>query len=124
MEGSNSLKTTVLRAEMGYLCEELGDPVRYIPSLRSKDLLDQKDTDLIRSQVTSFQKTQHLMEILLRRRGDMSEHPLDILTTELKKQKVQVHIARRLQRTLKKKLKESQSETDGKIQNLSVIFVN
>ncbi len=106
-----SLKTTVLKAEMAFICEELGDPARYIPSLRGKNLLDQKDTDLIRSQPTSFHKTQHLVEILLNRKGQNSEHPLDILINELKKQRVQVHIARRLQRTLKKMLKEYESET-------------
>lgn len=116
MDASKSIKNKVLNAEMGFICNELGDPARYIPSLRAKNLLDQKDTELIRSQPTSFQKTERLVEFLINRPGHTGEHSLDIFMNELKTQKVQVHIARRLQRTLKKMLKESEtSEPSGKI---------
>ena len=112
MDSSKSVKTLVLQTEMSYLCEELGDPGRYIPSLRSKNLLDSKDADLIRSKPTSNEKVELLIDLVLKREGHTSEHPLDILINELKKQRVQVHIARRLQRTLKK-LKDSDTESNG-----------
>ncbi len=111
MEASKEIKDKVLVVEMGYICTELGDPSRYIPSLRAKNLLDQKDTQLIRSQTTNDIKTERLVEFLLKRQGHKGEHSLDIFINELKNQKVQVHIARRLQRTLKKMMKESESGT-------------
>jgi len=104
-----SVKTSVLKDEMGYLCEELGDPGRYIPSLRAKNLLDTNDTEVIRNAPTSARKTELMLDIMMKREGHLSEHPLDIFINELKKQRVQVHIARRLGRTLKKRTKEAES---------------
>lgn len=114
MDRSKPTKTQVLKDEMAYLCEELGDPGRYIPSLRAKSLLDSRDSEQIKAQPTNHQKTEVLLDIILRREGNSSEHPLDILITELKKQRVQVHIARRLQRTLKKRQRDSDDGASGK----------
>ena len=107
MDGSKAVKTAVLNEEYSYLCNELGDPGRYFPHFRSKNLLDNKDCERIRSKATSSEKTELLLEIVMGREGPYSEHPLDILISELKKQRVQVHIARRLQRTLKRQIKDS-----------------
>lgn len=103
MSVPNVLKTEVLKEEFMYLCDELGDPSRYFPHLRSKSLIDGKDCERIRSKVVSSEKTEELLNTLLSRKDAHGEHPLDVLISDLKKQRVQVHIARRLQRTLKKK---------------------
>lgn len=87
---------------MGFLCEELGDPGRYFPYLRSKRMLDSMDCQSIRSQVTFKDQIQELIGILKSRRTSKGEHAFDVLVDALKKQRVQAHIARALQKALAK----------------------
>ena len=52
----NELKSEVLRERIDYLCEELGDPGRYYPALRSKGVLTLDDCERVKSKVTSREK--------------------------------------------------------------------
>ena len=96
------IKTQVLEQEMNFLCEELGDPGRYFPHLRSKGLLDDSDCQNIRSKVTARDKTQEMIEIVKKRVSTKEEHSFDVLVDAFKKQRVQAHIARGLQKAFSK----------------------
>ena len=97
---SNLLKRSVLEDQMGFLCEELGDPGRYFPYLRSKRMLDSSDCQTIRSQATFREQVQQLIGILKGRESSKGEQAFDVLIDALKKQRVQAHIARTLQKAL------------------------
>ncbi len=106
------VKTQVLEEQIGYLCEELGDPGRYLPQLRSKGILNSEDCQIIRSKVTFTEKTHALVELLKGRQSTKGEHSLDLLVDALKKQRVQAHIARGLQKALAKATDEA-TKFDG-----------
>lgn len=101
------LKKIVLEDQMGFLCEELGDPGRYFPYLRSKRMLDSMDCQSIRSQVTFKEQVQQLIGVLKGRQSSKGEHAFDVLVEALKKQRVQAHIARTLQKALAKAEEEN-----------------
>ena len=101
------LKNRVLEEQMGFLCEELGDPGRYFPHLRSKGVLDSMDCQSIRSKVTFQDKIQELVSVLKVRESNKGEHSFDVLVEAFKKQRVQAHIARCLQKALAKARKEA-----------------
>lgn len=94
------LKRSVLEDQMGFLCEELGDPGRYFPYLRSKRMLDSSDCQTIRSQATFREQVLKLVGILKCRESSKGEQAFDVLVDALKKQRVQAHIARTLQKAL------------------------
>jgi hypothetical protein len=102
MEALDQVKQSVLEDQIGYLCEELGDPGRYFPHLRAKRLLDASDCQSIRAQVTFKDQVQLLIGLLKTRRSSKGESAFDVLVDALKKQRVQAHIARALQRALAK----------------------
>ena len=52
----NELKSEVLQERMDYLCNQLGDPRRYFPALRSKGVLTYDDCERVKSKVTSTEK--------------------------------------------------------------------
>jgi len=87
---------------MDFLCEELGDPGRYFPYLRSKGMLDPQDCQTIRSKAAFKDQVQELIEILKARESNKGEHAFDVLVDALKKQRVQAHIGRTLQKALAK----------------------
>lgn len=65
-------------------------------------MLDSVDCQSIRSQVTFKDQIQELIGILKSRRTSKGEHAFDVLVDALKKQRVQAHIARALQKALAK----------------------
>lgn len=102
-----SLKKRVLDGQIGFLCEELGDPGRYFPYLRSKGVLNPSDCQSIRSRTNYREQVQHLIEILKGRVSTKGEQAFDILVDALKRQRVQAHIARTLQKALARAKEES-----------------
>ena len=111
----NEMKSQVLTGQMNYLCEELGDPGRYFPYLRSKGVLDNEDCQRIRSEITSQAKTESFVETISRgRQSGRGEHPFDVLVDALKKQRVQAHIARQLQKALAR-IKSDKEKEKGSI---------
>jgi len=98
----NELKDSVLQSHTEFLLEELGDPGRYLPHLRSKGVLTLTDCQIIRSKETFRGKIESLVECLRGRLTSKNEHSFDILVDALKKQRVQAHIARGLQKALVK----------------------
>lgn len=112
-EQSRSLKKSVLEDQMGFLCEELGDPGRYFPYLRSKRMLDSTDCQSIRSQVAFKDQIQELIGLLKSRETSKGEGAFDVLVDALKRQRVQAHIARALLKALAK-AKEEITMTNGR----------
>ena len=106
VEQLNRLKESVLLDKMGYLCEELGDPGRYFPELRSKNVLSTVDTQLIKTKPTDREKTEVFVELISKRRSNHGQHGLDVFVEALKKQRVHAHVARTLLRALNKKKAE------------------
>lgn len=98
----NDLKDKVLASQIEFLHEELGDPGRYLPHLRSKGVLGMSDCQVIRSKETFRDKVESLVSFLRGRETNKSEHSFDVLVEALKKQRVQAHIARGLQKALAK----------------------
>ena len=109
---------------MGFLCEELGDPGRYFPYLRSKRMLDSTDCQSIRSQVTFKDQIQELIGILKSRKTSKGEHAFDVLVDALKKQRVQAHIARALQKALAKAKDETATVNGNDRVGLSMVHCN
>ena len=103
------LKKMVLEDQMGFLCEELGDPKRYFPYLRSKGTLDSIDCQSIRSQATFKEQVEEMISVLKGRQSSKGEHAFDVLVEVLKQQRVQAHIARSLQKALTKAKEEVRS---------------
>lgn len=102
------LKESVLVEKMSWLCDELGDPGRYFPELRSKRVLSVTDTQLIKSKPTDQDKIMEFVTLISKRRGDHGQHGLDVFIEALKKQRVHAHVARILVRTLNKKKAEAE----------------
>ena len=101
------MKKNLLEDQMGFLCEELGDPGRYFPFFRSKKMLDSSDCQHIRSLSTFKDQIQELIERLKSRESNKGEGGFDVLVDALKKQRVQAHIARALQKALAKAKEEA-----------------
>ncbi len=101
-EVEKGLKKLVLEEQMDFLCEELGDPKRYFPYLRSKGTLDNLDCQSIRAQTTFKEQVEQMISLLKGRQSYKGEHAFDVLVEALKQQRVQAHIARSLQRALAK----------------------
>ena len=108
VEQLNSLKESVLLEKISYLCEELGDPGRYFPELRAKNVLSVVDTQLIKSKPTDQEKTSEFVTLISRRRSSHGQHGLDVFVEALKKQRVHAHVARTLLRALNKKKAEAE----------------
>lgn len=107
VQSASELKGLILEEQMGFLCEELGDPGRYFPYLRSKRMLDSSDCQSIRSQTTFREQVQQLIGILKGRQSSKGEQAFDVLVDALKRQRVQAHIARTLQKALARAKEES-----------------
>ena len=107
----------VLEEQMGFLCEELGDPKRYFPYLRSKGTLDNIDCQSIRAQTTFKEQVEEMISLLKGRQSRKGEHAFDVLVEALKQQRVQAHIARSLQKALAKARNEmiSSSTASGEL---------
>ena len=107
-EQLKELKRSVLLDKLAYLCEELGDPGRYFPELRSKHVLDVTDTDVIKSKLTEREKTTEFVTIVSKRSASNGQHGLDVLVEALRKQRVHAHVARTLTRAVNKKKAEAE----------------
>lgn len=112
-EQLNRLKESVLLEKIGYLCEELGDPGRYFPDLRSKNVLNTVDTQLIKTKSTDREKTEEFVTLISKRRSSHGQHGLDVFVDALKKQRVHAHVARTLLRALNKKKAEEERTSSG-----------
>ena len=98
----------MLLEKIGHLCEELGDPGRYFPELRAKNVLSTVDTQLIKSKPTDNEKTEEFVTLISTRQSSHSQHGLDVFVEALKKQRVHAHVARNLLRALAKKKAEAE----------------
>lgn len=115
-----TLKEEVLYGQIHYLSEELGDPGRYFPFLKSKGVLDNEDCDRIRAKDTSRTKVEEFVERLYKRQSSRGDPAFDVLVDALKKQKVQAHIARALQRAFAKR-KTEEERRKGELISLAVL---
>jgi hypothetical protein len=96
----NELKGNVLIGRVDYLSAELGDPARYFPALRAKGVLFPEDCEKIKAKVTASEKVYEMIELIHSRHSERDGHAMDVLMEALRKQRVQAHIARELQRAL------------------------
>ena len=92
------VKKKVLRDQIPYLQQNLGDPSRYIPYLVQGDVLDSHEGNFIRSKPTSKEKLETFLQFLIKDRKEVST--FDVLVAALEDLKIQSQVARRLQRTL------------------------
>ena len=123
----NELKKQVLIDRVDYLSGEIGDPGRYFPALRAKGVLSPEDCEKIKAKVTSREKVKiipcsddevgryglyftlqvyEMIELIHKRHSEKDGHAMDVLMEALRKQRVQAHIARELQRALARAIKE------------------
>lgn len=102
------LKEDVLVEKMGWLCDELGDPGRYFPELKSKRVLNATDTQLIKTKPTDREKIEEFVTLISKRRGAHGQHGLDVFVEALMKQRVHAHVARTLLRAFNKKKAEAE----------------
>ena len=105
----------MLLEKIGYLCEMLGDPGRYFPELRSKNVLSIVDTQLIKSKPTDSEKTEEFVTLISTRQSSHGQHGLDVFVEALKKQRVHAHIARTLLRAFNKKKVEAERTSACKL---------
>jgi len=96
-EDDSELKKKVFKSQLPYLIQNLGDPSRYIPYLIANDVLDKCDKEEIRAQVTSKRKAELFIDKLIEREGASA---FDEFVQALLEERVQSHIARRLQEAL------------------------
>jgi len=96
-EDDSELKKKVLKSQLPYLIQNLGDPSRYIPYMIANDVLDQSDKERIRAAVTSKEKAELFIDLLREREGASA---FDEFVQALLEERVQSHIARRLQEEL------------------------
>ena len=122
-EQLKELKKSVLLDKLAYLCEELGDPGRYFPELRSKHVLDVTDTDVIKSKPTELEKTTEFVTIISKRSASNGQHGLDVLVEALRKQRVHAHVGRTLTRALNKKKAEAERTFARKFRGNMVAIV-
>ena len=104
----NQLKESVLLEKMDYLCEELGNPGRYFPELRTKNVLNTTDTQFIKTKPTDREKLEEFITMISKRRSSHGQHGFDVFVEALRKQRVHAHVARTLLRALNKKKIEAE----------------
>ena len=110
---TKKLKHEVWDEQIAYLTEELGDPSRYFPYLMSKGVLSGDDCARVKAEVTNSEKVRKLVEIVKKRESKLGDPSLDVFVDALKKQKVQAHIARALQRAYAKKKEVLELKLEG-----------
>ena len=100
----NKLKKKVLKQQYQYLVENLGDPSRYMPYMISGDILDFSDAEIIRSEVTSKKKGGTFVKMLMDREAASA---FDEFVEALLQERVQSHIARKLQQALRLEIEKA-----------------
>ena len=93
------LKKKVLKQQYRYLVDTLGDPSRYMPYMIADDILDINHKEIIRSKVTSKEKAGEFIDMLMKSPEGASA--FDVFVEALLEERVQSHIARKLQQALK-----------------------
>ena len=113
MDDHEEMKKKVLRDQLPYLRQSLGDPCGYIPYLVQGDVFDSHDANFIRSKATSKEKLETFLWLLIKDRKDVSA--FDVFVTALEDLRIQIQVARRLQRTLAYEKEAAQNvDTTGK----------
>lgn len=92
------LKKRVLKQQYRYLVDTLGDPSRYMPYMIAAEILDVSHKETIRSKVTSKEKAGEFIDMLMNSEGASA---FDEFVEALLEERVQSHIARKLQQALK-----------------------
>ena len=105
------MKKKVLRDQIPYLRQSLGDPSRYIPYLIHGDVLDSHEASFIRSKGTSKEKLETFLQLLIKDRKEVST--FDVFVAALEDMKIQSQVARRLQRTLAYEKEAALNVVDG-----------
>lgn len=97
----NQLKRQVLETHVQAFCEDMGNPERYFPQLRSAGLLDKEDCETVRHEVTTRRKVEKFVDILCEGRQGRDETPaFDVLVEVLNREGVHSSVARGMQRSL------------------------
>lgn len=91
----STLKLAVLRNEVGYLQENLGDPCRYLRAMRHGGYLTEKECEAINSCATGFERIELFVEILFSKKCDKA---FDVFVKELRNQRVHASTALYLRR--------------------------
>jgi len=97
-EDMNDLKKKVFKQQYNYLVQTLGDPSRYMPYMIAADILSMSDKEIIRSKITSKEKAEAFIDKLI---GGEAASAFDEFVQALLEERVQSHIARKLQQALK-----------------------
>ena len=123
-EDDSELKKKVLKSQLPYLIQNLGDPSRYIPYMIANDVLDQSDKERIRAKVTSKEKAELFIDLLREREGASA---FDEFVQALLEERVQSHIARRLQEELARERDNSLPQplkAKGKLLHIFIVHVS
>ena len=97
------LKKEVLLDYVEGFTNDMGSPERYFPQLRSAGLLDRFDCEKICHEVTTADKVQRFVDIIVEGRQGRDGRPVfDVLVDILNKEGIHSSVARGLQRALAK----------------------
>lgn len=106
----DELKFEVLKAKQMEISEQLGDPGRYFASFKAKDFISHTDTEEIKTEKNSIERTNLMIEKILgptgKKRGRMNEHPYDVFVAALRRMRVHIHIVKILNNELASKRAE------------------
>ena len=117
-EELSDLKKKVFKQQYKYLVDNLGDPSRYLPYMIAADILDASHKEIIRSKVTGKDKASEFVDMLM---GSEVTSAFDEFVEALLEERVQNHIARKLQQALqveKEKANFPQTKATGKQKQL------
>ena len=93
----HKLKAIVLLSEISYLKENIINPRRYFPVLKTKRVLSDEQCENIKGQLTAECRVQRFIEYI-----SLEERGFDVFTEALVHQKVRAYVARYLRRKLDK----------------------
>lgn len=94
----STLKLAVLRNELEYLQQGLGDPCRYLRAIRKEGYLTDEECQWIRSCTTDSEKIELFISMLCNQK---SSQAFDVFVAELRKQRIHASIASHLKRALR-----------------------
>lgn len=93
----STLKLAVLRNELEYLQQGLGDPCRYLRAIRDEGYLTAEECQCIKSGTSDSEKIELFILMLCNQR---SSKAFDVFVAELRKQRVHASIASHLKREI------------------------
>ena len=94
---NDEVKEKVLAEMSPYLYRSLGDPTRYIPHLMARHVLDVTDKDAVKAEEMSEKKVKVFVD-MLKKKGACA---FDGLVEVLLEERVESHIARKLQQAFR-----------------------